>query len=428
MNLPEQINSAHIDASWLARWVEAINGDQACQYNGRKFNGAIAIVIENSRHVIKVNAGKITELISDTTILEPSAFTLNAAQDVWAELFAPDPKPMRQAFFAAIGVGDMQVEGDLRPLFQQMTTLSEWLRVGRELNGKPTIAPDPVWPDEFQAVGRYQTVEVDGVKHKVFYFEAGEGIPVLCQHTAGNENRQWRHLLEDRELTQKYRFIAYDLPAHGKSDPPYSDDFHKKDLLLTSDWITKFVANFSDSLGLENPIFIGCSIGGVIACHLAEKYPEKFRGLIGMAGTVPTYGFFHDWWIDPAVNAPLMLPGVVDAVMPPGISAHDRQINRMCQSAHPQAMRSDLYFWGVENTDQDRAGRIDADKVPLYLFAGEYDFTCPPEWIEQTAASMSGTAHYQMLEGLGHFPMSEDYTLFRPTLVKTLDEIAANAE
>ena len=51
---------------------------------------------------------------------------------------------------------------------------------------------------------------MDGARHKVFYFEAGEGIPVICQHTAGNENRQWRHLLEDRELTKKYKVIAYD--------------------------------------------------------------------------------------------------------------------------------------------------------------------------------------------------------------------------
>ncbi|MGR8947933.1 MAG: alpha/beta fold hydrolase [Gammaproteobacteria bacterium] len=414
-----------IDKEWLTRWVDAINADQACQYNGRKFNGSIALVIGEQRYVLHVHGGNIDNLVTDATILEPSSFTLSAPGEVWEKLFAPNPEPMYQAIFAAIGMGNMQVEGDLRPLFQQMTTLSEWLRLGRHLNGNPKIAADPDWPDEFQAVGRYQTVNVDGVKHKVFYFEAGEGIPVLCQHTAGNENRQWRHLLEDRELTKKYRFIAYDLPAHGKSDPPYGGGFHKQDLLLTSDWITQFVVNFADALALDKPIFIGCSIGGVIACHLAEKYPERFRGLIGLAGTVPTYGFFHDWWIDPAVNLPMMLPGLVDAVMAPGISAHDREINRMCQSAHPQSMRSDLFFWGEENADPARASRIDANKVPLYLFAGEYDFTCPPEWVKQTAQEIPGDVRVGTLNGLGHFPMSEDYALFRPTLVKTLAEIAS---
>jgi hypothetical protein len=33
-----------------------------------------------------------------------------------------------------------------------------------------------------------------------------------------------------------------------------------------------------------------------------------------------------------------------------------------------------------------------------------------------------------MLEGLGHFPMSEDYAIFRPTLVKTLEAITFASE
>ena len=69
--------------------------------------------------------------------------------------------------------------------------------------------------------------------------------------------------------------------------------------------------------------------------------------------------------------------------------------------------------------------RIDASKVPLYLYSGEYDFTCPPSLVEQTAKDIGPEVHYEMLSGLGHFPMSEDYALFRPTLVKTLNDIEA---
>ena len=75
--------------------------------------------------------------------------------------------------------------------------------------------------------------------------------------------------------------------------------------------------------------------------------------------------------------------------------------------------------------DPTRASRIDASKVPLYLYSGEYDFTCPPALIEQTAKDIGPQVHYEMLKGLGHFPMSEDYALFRPTLVKTLNDIEA---
>ncbi len=49
--------------------------------------------------------------------------------------------------------------------------------------------------------GRYVTFEVDDPdlcgQYKVFYLENGEGRPLVCQHTAGCHNHQYRDLLED---------------------------------------------------------------------------------------------------------------------------------------------------------------------------------------------------------------------------------------
>lgn len=411
-----------LDRAWIDRWVEAVNTDAACQDNGRAFTAPFSLVIGPTRYTFRVRAGRIEEVIVDGGPLEPSAFALNAATVVWERLFDPAPPPMGHAIFAAIATENMSFEGDMRLLFQQMATLSAWILAGRRLNGATELPAEPDWHEHWQAVGRYVNVTVDGCRYKVFYFEAGTGIPLLCQHTAGNENRQWRHLLEDRELTRSYRVIAYDLPAHGKSDPSCDRDFFAEDQLLTSDWVTRFVLALSDALELDRPIFIGCSIGGVIATHLAERYPERFRGLIALAGAVPTYGFFHDWWIDPAVNVVQMESGLMDAVTAPKLSRADRQMNRIMQSAHPRSLRNDLYFWGVENADAGRADRIDASRVPLYMYAGEYDFTCPPAHVEASARRI-GNVHYETLADLGHFPMSENYAAFRPVLLRTLADI-----
>jgi pimeloyl-ACP methyl ester carboxylesterase len=416
-----------INRSWIDRWVAAINQDAASINTGRGFNCSFTLAIGSDRYTLSVQNGRVEGVVENGGPLVVSAFTLIADPKTWSDMFAPNPPPMGHALFAAIGAGTMQFEGDIRPVFQQMTTLSAWLDVARALNGVSNVAANPDWHDEWQAVGRYVNVSVDGVQHKVFYFEAGQGIPVLCQHTAGNENRQWRHLLEDRELTKRYRFIAYDLPAHGKSDPALGRNFFAEDQPLTSDWVTRFVTGLSSALKLDRPIFIGCSIGGVIALHLAERYPERFRALIALAGAVPTYGFFHDWWIDPAVNINQMVAGMMDAVMAPGLSPVDRQIGRMIQSSHPRSLRNDLYLC-VDNTDASRADRIDATKVPLYMYAGEFDFTCPPAHIEASAKRIGAGVHYEMLKGLGHFPMSENYALFRPTLVKTLADIEARTK
>ena len=63
--------------------------------------------------------------------------------------------------------------------------------------------------------GRYVTIEVDGHEYKVFYLHNGSGQPLICQHTAGCHNHQWRGLLEDEEFTKDYNIIAYDLPRHA---------------------------------------------------------------------------------------------------------------------------------------------------------------------------------------------------------------------
>ena len=38
-----------------------------------------------------------------------------------------------------------------------------------------------------------------GIDHRIYYEAAGpeEGIPLLCQHTAGCNNQQWRHILNE---------------------------------------------------------------------------------------------------------------------------------------------------------------------------------------------------------------------------------------
>ena len=46
-------------------------------------------------------------------------------------------------------------------------------------------------------VGRYFTTELSGRPHRIYVEEAGQGIPLLCLHTAGSDGRQYRHLMND---------------------------------------------------------------------------------------------------------------------------------------------------------------------------------------------------------------------------------------
>ena len=60
-------------------------------------------------------------------------------------------------------------------------------------------------------VGRYVWTEIEGVAHRLYFEEAGQGIPLVCLHTAGADNRQFRHLLADPEVTTRFRVLAFDM-------------------------------------------------------------------------------------------------------------------------------------------------------------------------------------------------------------------------
>ncbi|MEM7213342.1 MAG: alpha/beta hydrolase, partial [Pseudomonadota bacterium] len=81
--------------------------------------------------------------------------------------------------------------------------------------------------------GRYLHLDIHGKPHRLYFEEAGAGVPLLCLHTAGSDGRQYRALLNDPEITENFRVIAFDMPWHGKSSPP--EGFQDEEYLLTTD-------------------------------------------------------------------------------------------------------------------------------------------------------------------------------------------------
>src|SRR6266702_2481483 len=69
-------------------------------------------------------------------------------------------------------------------------------------------------------MGRYLPLNVAGVPQRIYVEEAGDGIPLVCLHTAGSDTRQFRGILNNAAILERFRVIAFDLPWHGKSSPP----------------------------------------------------------------------------------------------------------------------------------------------------------------------------------------------------------------
>src|SRR5690606_12358373 len=172
-------------------------------------------------------------------------------------------------------------------------------------------------------VGRYLRLDLLGKPHRIYVEEAGQGVPLLCLHTAGADARQYRAVLNDPQITKDFRVIAFDLPWHGKSSPP-AGWHEEEEYRLTSRDYVDIITGVCDALELDRPIAMGCSIGGRIVLHLALEHPDRFGAVIGLQAGAHVDPYYDTQWLyRPDVHGEVSA-AVVSGLIGPAASDADR--------------------------------------------------------------------------------------------------------
>jgi len=269
--------------------------------------------------------------------------------------------------------------------------------------------------------GNYGNFKIDGVNHRIYWEEAGKGVPLVCLHTAGSDGRQYRALLNDKKLLKKFRVIVFDMPWHGKSSPPENSQVgHYK--LSTESYISQ-IMSFIDGLELVKPVVMGCSIGGRIILHLAIHFPEKFRALIGLqsAGHIDPY-YDISWLHRQDVHGGEVCGGIAYGLMAPTSPDNDKfETMWHYMQGGPGIFKGDLFFYKFDGNIGNEIKKIDNSICPIYLLTGEYDYSATPEETKYLADTI-GIEMIKM-KNMGHFPMSENPKEFLKYLHPVLKKI-----
>jgi pimeloyl-ACP methyl ester carboxylesterase len=112
-------------------------------------------------------------------------------------------------------------------------------------------------------------VENEGVRLCLADF-GGEGSAVLILHGLGGSSSEWSEVA--RSLSRRYRVIALDLRAHGKSDKGLAD--------VSPEAYRADVCAALEHLKLGSVSLVGHSFGGYIALAVASDRPDLVHGLI----------------------------------------------------------------------------------------------------------------------------------------------------
>ena len=358
---------------------------------------------------------------------------LSAPRETWAAFAAPVPAVGYQSLNGMMRVGHLTVTGNMLEFGRHMMLIEEVFACVRGAPLAGAAAPlKPVGTPWIEQVsGRYLHLDLNGRPHRVYFEEAGpaDGIPLICLHTAGSDGRQFRAVLNDQAITRDYRVICFDLPWHGKSSPPAG--FERERYQLTTRLYVDTVMTFARALDLRRPVVMGCSIGGRAVLHLALQHGAFFRAAIGLQSAL-----YADPGANPAlrelevIHRPDVHGGDVSAafvacLIAPQSPSSDRWETLWHYSqGGPGVFMGDLVYYMADGDMRNLdLSPLRSQQCPLYLFTGEYDLSATPALTAELARQVNAK-HFEVMPGLGHFPMSEAPERFLGHVRPVLRQIA----
>jgi pimeloyl-ACP methyl ester carboxylesterase len=107
---------------------------------------------------------------------------------------------------------------------------------------------------------------------KLFYEEAGEGLPIIFVHEFAGDRRSYETQM--RYFSRRYRCIAYNARGYPPSDVPenlamYSQERARDD-----------IRSMLDGLEIDKAHVVGISMGGFATLHFGMRYPDRARSLV----------------------------------------------------------------------------------------------------------------------------------------------------
>ena len=243
-----------------------------------------------------------------------------------------------------------------------------------------------------------QVHDLAGIK----YLEEGQGVPILFLHGIGGGAHVFEPQLD--HFGQRYRAIAWEMPGYAGSTPLP---------LVTMAALAASLGSFIKALGLDRPILVGHSLGGMIVQRLIAEAPHIARAVV-LAQTTPVFGSRDPAWAEAFITSKL---GPLDA----GQSMHQIAEQAIRTSAAPTAdparlatARSALAATPASTYRDmvlvmpgfDMRDALPNIVVPTLVLAGSLDELAPPAGCQRMAARIPGS-RYTEIDGVGHLAHAE---------------------
>jgi pimeloyl-ACP methyl ester carboxylesterase len=237
---------------------------------------------------------------------------------------------------------------------------------------------------------------------------SGGGEPVVLLHGFGASAYSWRKVIP--ALAAGHRVVAVDLNGFGYTQRPRSRESY------TREGQAKLVLETMDALGIARAHIVGHSYGGGITLYLAQTHPERFRSMVLVDSSAPTYA--NDRRSRAAALRPLDALFVRAFALRPG--AVRKALLRSFwddSKVTPELVRAYADRVAVEGAGYAFYGltapappgppvELEKIEIPTLVVWGAHDELIAPEEGRRAAARLPHS-EFVLLAGSGHLPMEE---------------------
>ena len=247
---------------------------------------------------------------------------------------------------------------------------------------------------------------------RVHYRDQGEktALPLVLLHGSNASLHTWEPWVA--QLSNQFRVISVDLPAHGLTGPTPGDDYSQEGM-------AKFVDEFTRTIQVERFALAGNSMGGGVAARFALMHPERLTHLI----LVDAAGLPTKTQQDPGVGFRIARTPILQNVL---LFVSPR---RLFEDGLKKAIVDDSIvtpamvdrYWELNRREGTRAATLkrfqtprddyieqNVSKIttPTLILWGELDTLTPRDIGDAYNAAIAGSK-LVVYKNVGHIPMEE---------------------
>jgi 3-oxoadipate enol-lactonase len=242
------------------------------------------------------------------------------------------------------------------------------------------------------------------------YDDHGIGLPIIFLPAFPLNRSMWQGEIMTLLSDERYRLVALDWRGFGESEITNT--------VSTVELFADDVAGLMDSLGIQQAVLCGLSMGGYAAFAFLRKYPQRISGLI-LADTRPSVDTPESQANRENVARIAETQGtgaIADLLLPRVLSEYTRlhhpevemRVRQMIESATSQ---------GIAAASRGMAQRADSTDLlatiacPTLIIVGEQDALTPPGATQEFAAQIPG-AQLFVITNAGHLSNLEQPEAF----------------